>query len=74
MSTMGDVLSGIKKMLMIEDKVGRMEHDMVVLADDLRDMRKGLGHVSGRLSDVEGYLRAATQTPFGDKPRLAQRP
>jgi hypothetical protein len=70
MSTMSDVLSGIKKMLVIEDKVGRMERDMDALTEDVRDLRKGLGAVSDRVSDVEGYLRAATQTPFGDKPKL----
>jgi hypothetical protein len=73
MSTMSDVLSGIKKMLVIEDKVGRMERDMDMLAEDVRDLRKGLGSVSDRVSDVEGYLRAATQTPFGDKPKLEQK-
>lgn len=73
MSTMSDVLSGIKKMLVIEDKVGRMERGMDLLADDVRDLRKGLGSVSDRVSDVEGYLRAATQTPFGDKPKLEKK-
>jgi hypothetical protein len=73
MSTMSDVLSGIKKMLVIEDKVGRMERDMDLMAEDVRDLRKGLGSVSDRVSDVEGYLRAATQTPFGDKPKLEKK-
>jgi hypothetical protein len=70
MSTMSDVLSGIKKMLVIEDKVGRMERDMDSLSEDVRDLRKGLGGVSDRVSDLEGYMRAATQTPFGEKPKL----
>jgi hypothetical protein len=70
MSTMSDVLSGIKKMLVIEDKVGRMERDMDSLSEDVRDLRKGLGGVSDRVSDLEGYMRAATRTAFGDKPKL----
>lgn len=70
MSTMSDVLSGIKKMLVIEDTVGRMDRDMDSLTQDVRDLRKSVGVVSDRVSDVEGYLRAATRTPFGDKPKL----
>lgn len=70
MSTMSDVLSGIKKMLVIEDKVGRMERDMDALTDDIRDLRKGLASVSDRVSDLEGFLRGATRAPFGDKPKL----
>ena len=71
MSTMSDVLSGIKKMLLIEDTVKRMERDMDSLADDVRDLRRALSTVSDRISDVEGYLRAATRTPFDEKRRLA---
>lgn len=70
MSTMGDVLTGIKKMLLIEESVARINQDMEGLRSDLRELRAGQAALNGRLSDVEGYLRAATQTPFGDKPRL----
>ena len=70
---MGDVLSGIRKMLLIEDKVSRMERDMATLVQDVRDLRKGLGLMSDRIADMEGYLRGATRTPFGEKPTLPDR-
>jgi hypothetical protein len=70
MSAMSDVLAGVKKMLLIEETVARIDKDMDGLRTDLRELRSGQAHLSGRLSDVEGYLRAATRTPFGEKPRL----
>ena len=70
MSTMGDVLSGVKKVLLIEETVSRVEKDIDGLRDDIRDLRQNQSKLSDRLSDVEGYLRAATRTPFGDKPKL----
>ena len=70
MSTMGDVLSGIKKVLLIEETMGRVEKDIDGLREDIRDLRKNQAKLSDRLSDVEGYLRAATRTPFGEKPKL----
>ncbi len=73
MSTMGDVLSGIKKMLAIEEKVARMERDMDAMGKDARDLRKSVSMISDRVSDVEGYLRAATGTPFGEKPRITKK-
>ncbi len=70
MSTMGDVLSGVKKVLLIEETMGRVEKDIDGLREDIRDLRKNQATLSDRLSDVEGYLRAATRTPFGEKPKL----
>ena len=70
MSTMGDVLSGVKKVLLIEETMGRVEKDIDGLREDIRDLRKNQAKLSDRLSDIEGYLRAATRTPFGEKPKL----
>jgi predicted nucleic acid-binding Zn-ribbon protein len=50
MSTMGDVLSGIKKMLVFEDKVARMERDMDALADDVSDLRDVISAMNERVS------------------------
>jgi hypothetical protein len=66
---MGDVLAGIKKMLLIEETVARIDKDMDGLRSDMRELRNGQASLNGRVSDIEGYLRAATRTPF-DKPRL----
>ena len=70
MSAMGDVLAGVKKMLLIEETVARIDKDINGLRTDLRDLRAGQAALNCRLSDLEGYLRAATRTPFGDRPRL----
>lgn len=70
MSTISDVLSGVKKVLLIEDKVDRMERGLDDLASDVSDLRKGLAAIEQRVADMEGYLRAATRTPFGDRPRI----
>ena len=70
MSAIGDVLAGVKKVLLIEDKVDRMERGLDNLASDVGDLRKGLAAIEQRVADMEGYLRAATRTPFGDRPRI----
>lgn len=70
MSGVGDVLAGIKKVLLIEETVQRMEGSIDELARDVRDLRRDLSTVSQRVADMEGYLRAATRTPFGEKPRI----
>ena len=71
MSAVGDVLAGIRKMLLIEETVGRIDKDMATLTDDLRALRRDHVTLGNRVSEIEGYLRAATRTPFGDKPRLS---
>lgn len=70
MSGVGDVLASIKKVLLIEETVQRMEGSIDSLATDVRDLRRDLSGLGQRLADMEGYLRAATRTPFGDKPRI----
>jgi TolA-binding protein len=62
MSTMGDILSGIKKVLVIEDKVTRMESDMDTMALDVRDLRNVIAGTNERMSQMnERIVRMETK-------------
>lgn len=69
MSTLGDVWSGIRKMLLIEEAIGRMEKDIDTLGDDLRRTREYAETIDGRVSRIEGFLDGVAAAS-GQPPRL----
>lgn len=73
MSTMGDILSGIKKVLVIEDKVARMETDMDTMANDVRDLRTVIANTNERMSQINERI-VRMETKFEIYERQAQQP
>jgi hypothetical protein len=62
MSTMSDVLSGIKKVLVIEDKVARMARDMDNMTLDVRDLRDVISAMNDRMGVMnERIVRMETK-------------
>ena len=59
MGSIGDVFSGIKQLLLIEDKVARLERDVVNLADDLRRTRDYADSIDKRVTHLEGFIAGA---------------
>jgi TolA-binding protein len=62
MSTMSDLLSGIKKVLVIEEKVARMGRDMDNVVEDVSDLRAAISAISERMSQMnERIVRMETK-------------
>lgn len=56
--------------MLMHERFDGLDERMKRLDGDLTDLSRGHGALAQRVADIEGYLRAATGTPFGDKPRL----
>ena len=71
MSAIGDVLSGIRKVLLIEDKVFRLEQDVKDLAQDVRRTRDYADSIDGRVKRIEGFIDGVAAAS-GQPPRLTK--
>ena len=71
MGAVGDILSGIKQVILLQEHVSRLQRDVEGLAQDVRRVRDYAGDIDKRVARIEGvmegYQRAsATQR----RPRL----
>ena len=69
MSAFGDVLAGIKKVLLIEESVARIENDIEKLAIDLRRTRDYAEAIDGRVRRLEGFIEGVAAAS-GQQTRL----
>jgi TPP-dependent indolepyruvate ferredoxin oxidoreductase alpha subunit len=69
MSALGDVLSGIKKVLLIEESVARIEKDIEKVATDLRRTRDYAEAIDGRVRRLEGFIEGVAAAS-GQQTRL----
>ncbi|MEY4502443.1 MAG: hypothetical protein RIS52_2333 [Pseudomonadota bacterium] len=65
MSALGDVLTGIKKILLVEETVARLERDIERVADDLRGTRDYAESIDGRVKRLEGFIEGVTAASGG---------
>ena len=63
----------LKSLMLMSERFDRIDARIAALSDDVADLAHSHVHVSERVADIEGYLRAATGTPFGDRPRLERK-
>jgi hypothetical protein len=67
MGTVGEILAGVKQVILLQENVERLQKDVEGLADDVRRLRDYSGDVANRVARIEGvmegYGRAATQRP-----------
>ena len=56
MGAFSDVLGGIKKILLIEEQVSRLDRDVQNLAQDVRRTKQYAEGIDGRVKRIEGFL------------------
>jgi TPP-dependent indolepyruvate ferredoxin oxidoreductase alpha subunit len=71
MSSIGDVLGGIRKVLLIEEKVARLEQDVQSLAQDVRRTRDYAESIDGRVKRLEGFIEGVAAAS-GVQPKLSR--
>lgn len=69
MGALGDVLSGIKKVLLLEESVSRIEKNFDVLSGDIRRTRDYAESIDRRVTRLEGFIEGATAAA-GQQARL----
>ncbi len=60
MSSFGDILSGVKKDLLLEASVARIEKNFDRLSDDVRSTRDYAESIDRRVSRLEGFIEGAS--------------
>ena len=70
MSSTERVFAVIKSVMLMHERFDGLDKRVQRLDGDLTDLSRSHAALAQRLSDVEGYLRAATGTPFGERWRL----
>jgi len=67
MGTVGDILSGIKQVILLQEHVSRLQRDVETLAQDVRRVRDYAGDIDKRVARIEGVMegvaRASTAAP-----------
>ncbi len=67
MGAVGDILAGIKQVVLLQENVARLQRDVENLAQDVRRIRDYAADVDKRVARIEGvmegYGRAAQNPP-----------
>jgi hypothetical protein len=62
----------IKSIMLMHERFDGLDKRINRLDVDLTDLSRSHAALAQRVADIEGFLRAATGTPFGDKPRIGK--
>jgi archaellum component FlaC len=74
MGAVGDILSGIRQVILLQENVGRLQRDVEGLAQDVRRIRDYAAEIDKRVARIEGVMEgvARAATP-GRSPRLPKK-
>jgi hypothetical protein len=67
MSSVGDILGGIKKVLLLQENVMRIEKNLDNLSADVRYIRDYAGSIDRRVTRLEGFIEGATAAASSQK-------
>lgn len=70
MSTFEKGYGVLKSLMLMGERFDGLDRRIATVSTDLASLAQSHARIGERVADIEGYLRAATGTPFGDKPRL----
>lgn len=57
MSALGDALAALKKVMLIEENVSRLQDDMAILTEEVRRNREYTASVDRRVAVLEGTIQ-----------------
>lgn len=71
MGAVGDILAGIKQVILLQENVARLQRDVEGLADDFRRLRDYAGDIDKRVARIEGVMEGyGRATTTARQPRL----
>jgi hypothetical protein len=65
MGALSDALQALKKVILIEENVSRLQKDVVDLAGEVRRTRDYAGSIDQRVARIEGVLQGAAMARGG---------
>ena len=66
MGAVGDILSGIRQVVLLQEHVSRLQRDVESLVQDVRRVREYAGDIDKRVARIEGMMEGyqrASATP-----------
>ena len=72
MSSTEKIFGIVKSVMLMHERFDGLDQRVNRLDGDLTELSRSHAGLALRVADIEGYLRAATGTPFGSKPRIGQ--
>ena len=70
MSAADKAFALVKRIMLYDETIASLRKDLADLTTDVTKLAESHARLSERVADIEGYLRAATQTPFGESLKL----
>ena len=70
MSTVGDILAGLKKVILLEENVSRLQGDVANLTDDVRRTRDYAAEIDKRVVRIETMIEMTGRA--AGSPRIEQ--
>ena len=75
MGAVGDILAGIKQVILLQENVARLQRDVENLAQDVRRMRDYAGGIDQRVARIEGVMEGyGRATQAASAPRQKRLP
>lgn len=74
MGAVGDILAGIRQVILLQENVARLQRDVEALTHDVRRVREYAGDIDKRVARIEGVMEGverASATPR--RPRLPRK-
>jgi hypothetical protein len=69
MSTVGDILAGLKKVILLEENVARLQGDVANLTNDVRSTREYAAEIDKRVVRIETMIEMSGRA--GGQPRIS---
>ncbi|HEX6741523.1 MAG TPA: hypothetical protein VF079_07000 [Sphingomicrobium sp.] len=71
MSGLGDALAALKNVMLLYDRMERVQKDVERLTGDLRDTNKWIAEIDRRVARIEGVMEGYQRASSGNRrPRL----
>jgi hypothetical protein len=68
MGAVGDILSGIRQVILLQENVARLQRDVEGLAQDVRRIREYAGEIDKRVARIEGVMEGVARASATAKP------
>lgn len=74
MGSIGDILTGIKQVILLQENVARLQKDVENLAHDVRRIRDYAGDIDQRVARIEGVMEGYGRATGASSPRQRRLP
>jgi hypothetical protein len=74
MGAVGDILAGIKQVILLQENIARLQRDVEGLAQDVRRIRDYAGNIDKRVARIEGVMEGYGRAAAASRPRQRRLP